>query len=265
MTDPLRQRVRQQFGQNPQGYVASPTHADGEDLARLLTLLQPQPDWRILDVATGGGHTARVLSPSVAQVIAADLTMPMLLSARDHFRSHGLENLICHLLDAQTLPYRSSSLNAVTCRVAAHHFPDPACFVQECGRVVRTGGKIAIVDQIVPRQRKTARFINAFDRLRDPGHAWAYSLPRWEGFFQAAGLAVDHRESFAQRHDLFAWAERMRCSPSVVTRLRAMLIQAPPEAAEWFQAELTAGGGGSFLIHQAIIIGHKTGETPFDS
>lgn len=253
----LKQRVQQQFGQNPEGYVTSATHAQGEDLPRLLELLQPQPDWLALDIATGGGHTARMLAPHVRQVIASDLTLKMLRAARQHLADSGVTNARFYRLDAQALPFATGAFDLVTCRIAPHHFPAPANFVQEAARVTRPGGLVAVIDQIVPKQRKGARYVNAFERLRDPSHAWAYSLPRWTGFFKDAGLEVLHAEPFTRRHQLTDWADRMRCAPDVVIRLRAMLVQAPEAAAEWLQAEIHPAGDASFLIHQALLLGRK--------
>lgn len=257
MTEPLKQRLRQQFSQNPPDYGDCPPHTSGDDLARLIELLRPQSDWRVLDVAAGGGHTTRTLAPLVARVVTADLTLPRLLAARSPFESDRPVNTVYHQMGAQALPYRAASFNAVTCRLAAHHFPDPARFVDECARIICVGGQVAIVEPIAPHNRKTARYISAFERLRDPSHAWTYGLARWEGFFQAAGLHVTHSETLVYRQEFFAWAERMHCAPQTVTRLRAMLAQAPPAAAEWFQVERTATDGLSFLIHQAIITGQK--------
>jgi len=54
----IKDHVTARFAAHAQGYVTSPSHAAGDDLERLVTLAEPQPDWRLLDVATGGGHTA---------------------------------------------------------------------------------------------------------------------------------------------------------------------------------------------------------------
>lgn len=255
--DPTKNLVQQQFGQNPLGYVTSETHATGDDLARLVTLTQPRPDWRVLDIATGGGHTARTFAPHVQRVVAGDLTFLMLGAAQGHFASHALENVICVQLDAETLPYPPGTFDLVTCRIAPHHFPSVQRFVNEAARVTRPGGLVAMIDQIMPKNRKAARYVNAFERLRDPSHAWAFSRPRWEGMFKSAGLTVQHSEEFTRRHRLPEWAARMKCGPDVVTRLRAMLIQAPEKAASWLEAELLPGGGESFLIHHGLLIGRK--------
>ena len=78
-----KDQVRQQFGANAAAYVSSPTHAQGASLARLVALTDPQPGWRVLDVATATGHTALAFAPRVAAVVGLDLTLKMLpLAAR---------------------------------------------------------------------------------------------------------------------------------------------------------------------------------------
>ena len=57
MSDDLKAIVQSQFGANPEGYATSDIHAKGESLGILLELVQPQADWHVLDVATGGPDT----------------------------------------------------------------------------------------------------------------------------------------------------------------------------------------------------------------
>ena len=72
-----KELVKKQFGANAAAYATSAVHAQGASLARLVELVQPQPGWRMLDVAAAAGHTAFAFAPHVAQVIATDLTPEM--------------------------------------------------------------------------------------------------------------------------------------------------------------------------------------------
>lgn len=74
--------VARQFGRTSHNYAVSPGHAQGNNLAILLRLLEPQPDMHVLDVATGAGHTASAVAPHVRLVTAVDLT-PMERSGLD--------------------------------------------------------------------------------------------------------------------------------------------------------------------------------------
>ena len=59
--------VQKKFGAAAADYATSTLHAEGESLARLIALIEPRSNWRVLDVATGAGHTALAFAPHVAR------------------------------------------------------------------------------------------------------------------------------------------------------------------------------------------------------
>ena len=223
-------QVREQFGRNPHSYVTSSVHAKGWTLQRMVDLVQPQPQWNMLDIATGGGHAALIFAPYVASVIASDLTQPMLEAASSHITAQGINNVSFQLADALDLPFDDNRFDLVTCRIAPHHFPDIFKFLCECARVVKTGGTVAIVDNIVP-DGVAGEYINAFEQLRDPSHVGCFSAEQWQQDFYAAGLHLTHLESGTMQIDFHKWTKRMQVSPSNITRLEVMLRQAPAAAA----------------------------------
>lgn len=257
-SETAKQLVQQQFGAHASGYVTSTAHAGGSTLTRLVEEVNPQPGGRALDIATGGGHTALALAARGAWTVAADLTRPMLHAARAHIRTQAPAGPVTYAqLDAERLPFASDRFDAVTCRIAPHHFPDVAGFVAEAARVTRPGGLVAVVDQLTPGDPRAARYVNAYERLRDPSHVWAYNRVEWEGFFRGAGLTITHYEEFDTHHDLTTWAERMGCDGPTTLRLRAMLQQAPAPVAAWMQPHIPAAGDPRFVIRQFLLVGRK--------
>ena len=115
--------VQKQFGAAAADYAASAVHASGPSLGRLVALVDPQPDWHVLDVATGAGHTALTFAPLVARVVASDITGEMLAEATKLARARGLANVETAHAEAGSLPFPDASFDLVTCRLAAHHFP----------------------------------------------------------------------------------------------------------------------------------------------
>src|SRR5215470_18044322 len=93
--------VKQQFAAHAEQYVTSVHHATGESLDRMLELVAPQPQWRALDVATGGGHTALAFAPHVREVVASDLTPEMLAAAERFIRDQGATNVAFEQADAE--------------------------------------------------------------------------------------------------------------------------------------------------------------------
>jgi SAM-dependent methyltransferase len=259
----IKQRTQTQFGATAANYVTSGTFAKGGDLRQLLEMTNPQPAWQVLDIATGGGHTAGLFAPHVQQVVATDLTGPMLSAAHAHLQNSLGENaakVAYTRCDAEHLPFPDNSFDLVTCRFAAHHFPNVAGFMAECARVVRPGGQVAIIDMISPSNEKVAKYINAIDVLRDPSHVWAYSLAEWKGFFRGAGLNLEGQQVSDNPQNLADWARRMGCDGPTTMRLRVMLTQAPKPVQDWWKIQLPIAGSGAeiqFFIQQAVMVGRK--------
>ena len=248
---------QQRYSQFAQGYVSSSSHAKGADLDRLLELARPQADWIVLDVATGGGHTVLKFAPHVAQVIATDLTPRMLEAAANHITGKGMVNVVFELADAEDLPYETARFDLVTCRIAPHHFPDAARFVRESARVLKQGGLLLVQDHVLPTNAAAGRYVDSFEKLRDPSHNRAYNESEWRGMFLEVPLTVEHTEQIIKRHEFSSWAARQDCSPEVVVRLEEMMADAPAAAAEWLRPHDFGSPGATFVNHHIIIAGRS--------
>jgi ubiquinone/menaquinone biosynthesis C-methylase UbiE len=268
MVDMNKLHVQKQFGANAAAYVTSKVHAKGQSLAQLVNILKPEEDWRVLDIASAAGHTAYAFAPHVRQVIASDITFEMLrLSAVDR-EKRDTNNVVLLAADAEDLPFSSEYFDLVTCRIAAHHFPDVTRFVRESARVLRPGGKLALVDNVVPeniyyskkRKRKVdvGRYVNSFERLRDPSHMRCLSIIEWQQQFEQAGFSVTYQEVAQKKMDFEEWADRMNVTMENQTRLRVMLNQAPQSVTEFLETVVT-GNKIEFYLKEAIMIGELPG------
>lgn len=253
MTDQTKATVRREFGANAAAYVTSATHAQGASLERLLALTAPQPDWAVLDIATGAGHTAFLFAPHVRQVWATDITPEMLDQVRQHAPVRGLSNLVIELADAEQLPYADAAFDLVTCRIAPHHFDAPETFVSEAQRVLRPGGLLAVVDNIVPAG-VAGDYVNAFEKLRDPSHVRCLSIEAWQTLFAQHNLIIEHAETLYKRVEFATWAARH--DATMQRYLLAMLHQATGEAAEFLQPNIDASPQ-TFRLWEGIIIGRR--------
>lgn len=248
--------VRRQFGASAEHYRTSPSHARGRSLARLLELTVPQPDWTVLDVATGAGHTAATLAPHVGSVIAGDMTREMLEQAGIVAREQKLANIHFIQERARDLAYRDGVFDLVTCRVAAHHFPDPGRFVSEAARVLKTGGLLAVVDNVVPDDETAADWINEFERQRDPSHARCLGTAEWRRLFATSDLAVIHSEVNPKWFEFHDWMRRMNPAPATTEHLERALLAAPDGIRRFWQP--TGGPEGLKLaLQEAILIGKR--------
>jgi ubiquinone/menaquinone biosynthesis C-methylase UbiE len=172
-------------------------------------------------------------------VIATDITSEMLQLTSRLAREKNIPNLAVSAADALNLPFSDESFEVITCRIAAHHFSEPQSFVSEAARVLRDGGSLVLIDNVVPnaaRKRKKAnrggdvgRYLNAFERLRDASHVRSLSQDEWSECFYQSGLRVVHQETIEKRMDFDEWGARMQVSEKDTARLLAMLRQAPVE------------------------------------
>ncbi|MCU0513315.1 MAG: class I SAM-dependent methyltransferase [Anaerolineae bacterium] len=257
MSDSQQARVQAQFGQHAAAYVTSATHAAGAELARLVALAQPQPGWTMLDVATGGGHTALTFAPRVRQVIACDVTLPMLRAARDFVAGQGAGGVWYGGGAAEHLPFAPARFDLITCRIAAHHFSDLFGFVLECARVLKPGGRLLVQDMVLPPDEQAARYVDAFEKYRDPSHQRAYADYEWQGTLLDAGLTVEHSEIIQKRHELIPWAQRTGCPPDVIDRLQVLLLRAPAPVREWMQPDYAGTDYATFCNRHILLCGSK--------
>lgn len=259
-----KQQVREQFGANAAAYVSSPTHAAGASLARLVERVAPGPTWRVLDVATAAGHTALAFAPHVAAVVGLDLTPEMLPLAARLAAERGAANALFAAGDVEELPFADGAFDAVTCRIAPHHFPDVGRFVAEAARVIRPGGALAVVDNVVPgsrlrgkradRVRAAGAYVNAFEKLRDPSHNRCLSLEEWRDALTAAGLVVEVEETLDKRLTFETWAARH--TPAMRLRLKAMLFQAPADARAFLDPRIE-GELTTFRLQEGLFVARR--------
>jgi ubiquinone/menaquinone biosynthesis C-methylase UbiE len=248
---------RERFSRVAQAYVTSTSHAKGSDLETMVEFARPQDDWRVLDIATGGGHTALKFAPLVAEVVATDLTPAMLDAARAFIVDKGVENVTFREADAENLPFGDESFDLVTCRIAPHHFPLAGRFVDEAARVLKSGGLLVMQDHVLPADEIAARYVDAFERLRDPSHNRAFSEREWTDMFEEARLTVEATTQLVKRHDFFPWAERQGNTPETIAELAEMMAVAPPIATEWLAPRDFGTPAASFANHHIIIAGRK--------
>jgi len=99
----------------------------------------------VLDLASGTGDLCIDLARAGLRPISADLSFGML--AADRSGAPRMQTDILHL------PVPDASVDGVTCGFALRNLLDLPTFFAELARVVRPGGRIALLDVGVPRNR----------------------------------------------------------------------------------------------------------------
>ncbi|MGA1637532.1 MAG: ubiquinone/menaquinone biosynthesis methyltransferase [Ilumatobacteraceae bacterium] len=110
------------------------------------------PGSLVLDLASGTGDVCRELQRQRFHPLSFDFSFGMLAADTSAApRTQG---------DALALPVRDGTVDGVTCGFALRNFVDLSKFFTELSRVVRTQGRIALLDVSVPRH-PLVRFGNA--------------------------------------------------------------------------------------------------------
>lgn len=257
-----KQRSVKQYSRVGDAYVRSEEHARGGDLESFLRIVKPKKEWLVLDVATGGGHTALTFAPHVQKVIAVDLTPNMLKTAEKFIRKEeGITNVEFKQADAENLPFEDSLFDLVTCRIAPHHFPNCQKFVNESTRVLKNNGILLVQDHVLPKDKPTAQYVDSFEKLRDPSHNRAFSAREWREIFESSGLTIEHTEQLVKSHDFIKWGKRMNNSDETRQELILMIKTATKTVVEWLQPLPSASEfdlpNASFVNHHIIITGRK--------
>jgi len=248
--DKMEREAQRIFGQRAAFYSTSPSHTDPQVLSRVVALASPQPDWFVLDIATGAGHTALALAPRVRTVVGTDLTPEMLAESTRLRDQRQVSNIVFSLADVHQLPFPTSTFHLITCRRAAHHFSRIRRALSEMQRVLRDGARLVIDDRSVPEDDFVDDCMNELDRYHDESHVRQYRISEWRDMLETQGFVVETIECYTKHRPLSALTGGV--SPENVGRIRAVLDQLTP--AEREALLLQDVDGEPYLNHWYVLI-----------
>ena len=186
------------WSERAEAYRESDAHRKGRDLELFAEWAEGET---ALDVATGGGHLARVLREAGLTVVTID-------------PAPGMKPDV--VSRAEEIPFADASFDVVACRVAGHHFQDPPGALKEIARVSRS--LVLLSDNLYLGETGEEA-----DRLRDPTHVRNYSEDEWRQMFAATGLEVEAFEREDKRIELEPWLARAGCTGDEAARVRELL------------------------------------------
>ena len=219
-----KERVREEFTRQADEYAVAPIIRDTEHIAKLVSIVAPRPDARVLEIATGPGHVAMAFAKVTREVIGVDLTEAPLKIAERMRAERGLNNVSFRQADVEArLPFDDNEFDVVVCRFAVHHFENPATVIGEMARVCRIEGTVAIEDLISSEHPARAAYYNRFEQLRDTSHTRALPLSELLTTMASAGLELARFESAALRNPVDRWFTSAQTTPDREKEARAMI------------------------------------------
>jgi ubiquinone/menaquinone biosynthesis C-methylase UbiE len=248
--------AKEQFDRQAEQYNQRWASWTDETLQKMLALADPQPDWRVLDVATGTGYTAFAFARYVAHVTGADISPGMLAQAAKRAEEKGTANVDWVETPAELLPYTDAAFDLVTVRIAPHHFTDVRAFLSEVRRVLKPNGAFVLGDTTVPDDdSEAADWQNTVERERDPSHVRNLSPNEWRALCKTAGLTVtnlDHATG-AITIALGPWLETAGATGERAERVHDLFVNAPESARRQFRISTDADGETHFSWQRVVL------------
>ncbi len=252
--------VRERFTRTAQPFARFALGWRSEEAERLAALaLGDVPDAAEsvgLDVACGPGTFTRAFAARMRFISAVDLTPAMLSEAVQAATRAKLANAAFACADAYSLPIAGSAVGLAACAYAFHHFTDPGLVVGELARVVRSRGRLALVDLIVPEGAQ-AELTNRIERARDPSHASTLTGAELKRLLEAGGFGVLAAETSERRREFNDWMLTVAAPPgSDVYNQTRRLMESTGEAGG-FRPRPLAGGDLEWAQTSFFVVAEK--------
>jgi demethylmenaquinone methyltransferase / 2-methoxy-6-polyprenyl-1,4-benzoquinol methylase len=198
----------------------------------LVSRIEVGPGDTVLDVASGTAAVAIELARRHGcSVVGVDQSREMLAEGRRRVEAAGLgERIELQEARAEELPYEDAAFDGLTFTYLLRYVDDPAATMRELARVVRPGGKMAMLEFAVPSRALPRGAWEAYTRLGLPvagrvlstgwGDAgaflgpsirdfWArYPADRLRGIWEGAGITDVRARLLSLGGGIVMWGSR---------------------------------------------------------
>ncbi len=157
---------------------------------------------QLLDLGCGPGYATADLAQLVGEsghVFALDVSRRFLSSLEALIAARALHNVSWHESDASAIPLPDSSIDGAFARWVLCFTPNPADVVRDVARVLKPGGRFAVLDYahyealtMAPRSAAVDRVVQATGRsviMSGGDFGVGLELPQ---YFEEAGLDVEY-------------------------------------------------------------------------
>jgi ArsR family transcriptional regulator len=182
---------------------------DADVERRLADALADAPLGTVLDIGTGTGRMAELFAGTADRIVALDRNLEMLKVARAKLQHLPAAQIELVQGDFADLPFAKASFDTVLLHQVLHFAQEPALVLIEAARVLRDGGRIAIID-FASHDREELRTRHQHARLGFSDRQMA-ELLREAGFAASAPIALAGGELVVK-----IWLGKRRAAPAPV-------------------------------------------------
>lgn len=254
-------RVQERFTRTAEEFASFSLAKRTVEAGRLVVLAAPRGHERALDVACGPGTFARAFARRVRWIAGVDVATPMMLRGRASAAAEGIGNLAWGCGDAAALPFADGTFDLVTCGYAVHHFGQPAASLAEMKRVLRCGGRLALMDLIVPGEEsaEAGAANNEIEIARDASHATTFFASGLRALVERAGLRLLACEVDQRTRQFNDWMAIAGWQPDDETyaQTRALMEKYAAGDVSRFHARPLPGGDIEFVQTSLLLVADK--------
>lgn len=224
ISDGLTRQVKDRYDEIAFGWRAQVWVHDTEFKRKIVEFANiDNPDANLLDVGTGAGDLAALFG--VKSVTGVDISQAMLAEGK---RLHPDFNFVSG--DAENLPLRNQQFDIVCSRNLLQNFNDPSSAFKEMVRVLKSGGKLLVVESAVDESEREFPTQNL--RTVEPFHPLFPSHQMINKLFKDNGMRGIEQEVTGV-HKLFL--EKWCKAHGATTEQRLEIYKQCEAAPEWYK------------------------------
>ncbi|MBL0170293.1 MAG: methyltransferase domain-containing protein [Gemmatimonadaceae bacterium] len=248
MSTPNPDQVPENWGAIAADYEQSFEALSTQFAAHALELLRLSRGDRVIDVAAGTGAFSLLAARAGADVLATDFAPGMVTRLRARIAERRLSNITAEVMNGEALGVPDASFDASVSVLGLIFFPDIAKGLDELRRVLRPGGRAAVVCWSDPAKLELMTGVMRAIRTVAPGFEPPPTAPVWARLAGAPALREQMQRAGFHRVEITESTRTLRVE-SPETFWTNFTRSAPPLAYLFAQLgpEQTAAAGRAYL------------------